>query len=195
MVEKSIPESIEIAYFAVRETSDGAGFIGAILVTNERGIPIEFRCTHPVRPSATQKALYGDNLEPFIYFELCGKPLMSSISSRPVACLVESRRTLGLREFVSIPVLHVEALSEMLTPDDDTMEPTAGTSGRRTVRLDSMSDDFDPVVVHAFQGFETDNDAVNASLEQVFKHVDLIEPFERIDLALQVLSARDERFK
>ena len=55
-----------VAFLSVHSTKDGEGYLGGLLVTDETGIPKEFRCTHPVRPSATQKALYGANLKPHV---------------------------------------------------------------------------------------------------------------------------------
>ena len=46
-----------IVYFAMRSTLDGEGHIGAALVVDTKGIPLEFRCSVPVRPSAVQTAL------------------------------------------------------------------------------------------------------------------------------------------
>ena len=52
-----------VAFLAVHTTPDDEGYLGGILVTDEAGIPKEFRCTHPIRPTATQKALYRANLK------------------------------------------------------------------------------------------------------------------------------------
>jgi hypothetical protein len=78
----------DIAFFVVRQTLDVQGHIGAVLVVDSQGIPIEFNCTHPVRPTTVQKALYGNNLDTFIAFELCGGPLLNGLKSSPGACLV-----------------------------------------------------------------------------------------------------------
>ena len=47
-----------IDFLSVESTSDNAGLIRAILVTDERGYPLEFRCTTPVRPSKTTTILW-----------------------------------------------------------------------------------------------------------------------------------------
>ena len=70
-----------LAFFAVRRTLDDIGYVGAVLVTDSQGIPKEFRCTHPIKPSTVQKALFGGNLEPHIDIDLCGKPLMEALTN------------------------------------------------------------------------------------------------------------------
>lgn len=180
-----------LAYFAVRSTQDEEGYIGAILVVDNHGIPKEFRCTHPVRPTLVQKALYGNNLERHIGFELCGKPLLGELTSHPVACLVESPRMLGLRESVPLPVIHVQRLGETLGVSSQ----TEGDSGDLVERLHSEANDFQPLAIHCYTGFENDIVETLSALRHVFQYVDLIEPFERLTTAVTVLGERDERFR
>lgn len=184
--------NVEIGYFTVRRTSDETGYIGAILVIDASGIPKEFRCTHPVKPSAPQRALYGNNLEPYIFFELCGRPLVNAISSHPSAMIVESREFLSLREYVNIPVIQFEKLGEIFVVGAD-------IEGKQTAyhqsRLDSVGGGFDPLGVDTMQGFESDYESTKAPLEIIYERVDLFEPFERITTALRVLAERDERFR
>ena len=65
-----------IGFLALYETSPRDGYLGAILITDLQGVPQEFRCTHPVKPTALQKPLYGNTLEPYIAVDLCGIPLI-----------------------------------------------------------------------------------------------------------------------
>ena len=186
-----------IAFFAVPQTGDDQGYIGAVLVTDERGIPKEFRCTHPVRSTVVQKALYGHNLESHMSFQLCGKPLLGALTSHPVACLVESRGMVVLRESVSVPVLYVQRLGEVLAVDSNQpgQESGSGPVSNRTLRLDSRLGGFQPLAVYCYPGQENDIELTRTALEQVFQYVDLLEPFERITTALVALAERDERFR
>lgn len=184
-------KEVTLAYFTVRRTQDQEGYIGAILVIDNHGIPKEFRCTHPIRPTVVQKALYGNNLESQISFELCGKPLIGELTSDPVACLVDSTRMLGLREAVALPVIHVQRLGEVL----DVSAESEGGAGGRTERLDSGAIDFQPLAVNCYAGFETDFEDTLPVLREIFQYVDLMEPFERVATAVTVLGERDERFR
>ena len=187
----------EIAFFVVRQTSDLQGYIGAVLVTDSRGIPIEFNCTHPVRPTTVQKALYGKNLDTFVSFELCGGPLLNALKSTPGSCLVESSEMVGLRDVVSLPVVYVQRLGDVLTAqsDDPASERGAGAPNSQINRLDSRHGGFQPIAVHSHHGYESDVEEARPLLEHVFQNVDLLEPFERITSALVTLSERDERFR
>lgn len=73
-----------IGFLTVEPTSDNTGLIGAVLITDERGYPLEFRCTTPVRPTAIQRTLYGALLKPYVSVELCGRRLLAEIQRKPM---------------------------------------------------------------------------------------------------------------
>src|SRR3990170_6152507 len=86
-----------LGFLALQETSSHDGYLGAILITDLQGVPQEFRCTHPVKPTTIQKPLYGDTLEPYIGVKLCGIPLVESIQNQPALIIVEKEFLLDVR--------------------------------------------------------------------------------------------------
>lgn len=46
-----------LGFLSLYETLSHDGYLESILVTDHQGIPQEFRCTHPVRPTNIQKPL------------------------------------------------------------------------------------------------------------------------------------------
>jgi hypothetical protein len=83
------------------------GFLSAVLVTCTQGIPEEFRCTHPLKPTLIQKPLYGDALEPYIGVNLCGVHLFKSIQNSPDLFVVDNDHLLGIRKSNFCPVVSV----------------------------------------------------------------------------------------
>jgi hypothetical protein len=79
-------------------------FLGGLLVTNHLGRPLEFQCTTPVKPNATQKILYGPTLKPFILTELIGRTLFERAEVKPDVILVTDPDLLGLRELIDRPI-------------------------------------------------------------------------------------------
>ena len=175
-----------IAYFSVHDTSDGEGYIGAMIVIDEKGVPQEFRCTVPVRPTDPHKALYGSTLQPHIFNELIGSPLMAALSTRPKCYIVDDKMLLELREYTDTPVVHFEDYGESLSPDSESTNQH---------RLDSSIGGFQPITAITHRDYATDYEAVREQLEDLFNRIDLSEPFERIKTAIKVLSGRDERFR
>ena len=211
--------SPNIAYFAMRRTIDSEGHIGAALVVDGKGIPTEFRCTVPVRPTAVQTALYGASIRDFIALELCGHQLLQVLTTSPAFCLVESEPELNLQTYISIPVFHVRRVISPGRSDIGEGDRRRGSQYRQTlqsrqpggasvvpndehdeetpegyIRLDSPAN-FAPTLVNCCPGWERSLQDFLPDLQLFFSTIDLIEPFERITAGCRLLSQQDERFK
>lgn len=182
----TIHGNVLMAYFAVHRTQDNEGYIGGILVIDDRGVPQEFRCTLPIRPTTTQKALYGDTLEAYMFNELIGSPLMKSLVTRPECCIVDSVTTLELREYVEMPVIHLEKYGEALS---------ANAGSANSHRIESEIGGFQTITAKSHSGHQADYESVREAFAQMSNRIDLLEPFQRITTAFNVLTERDNRFK
>jgi len=85
------------------------GYVGGLLVTTHNGRPLEFQCTVPVKPNATQEILYGPTLEPFILGELIGGTLLDKAGIKPHLILTDRLQILELRNHTQSPVAYVSA--------------------------------------------------------------------------------------
>ena len=186
---------LNVAYFAMRKTLDNDGHIGAALVVDDRGVPQEFRCTHPVRPSTTQKALYGASIQSYITFDLCGQPLIESLSSKPFVCLVETEDELVLQEYVSMPVVYAQRLGDLHQAFESDENGSAVDPALKRRRRLERPRDFDPISVQCHSGNESRIDDLLPRLQEVFRLIDVLEPFERISVAVKTLGQRDKRFQ
>jgi len=101
-------------FWGLYETLAKDGYLGAILITDLRGIPQEFRCTHPVKPTTVQKPLYGTTLEPYIGVNLCGIPLIESIQNKPSLIMVNNEFLLDVRSKSNCPVIFVRRAGEAI---------------------------------------------------------------------------------
>ncbi len=82
MTTERAPEDITIAFLGIFGSDSSKDLRGAVMVTNGRGFPLEFRVSTPVRPTAVQTALYGKSLEPYVATELLGSRLVSEIKHK-----------------------------------------------------------------------------------------------------------------
>jgi len=108
-----------IAFLGYRKFDDGEAYRGAILVTDEWGKPLEFRCTAPVRPTQLQRTLYGKSLLPHILAELIGAPLVSSVREKPQIILIADESYFDVRHKVSTPVIRVARTGGAKAKQDD----------------------------------------------------------------------------
>lgn len=178
-----------VGFMSLKDTSAGDGYIGAALVTDLRGVPQEFRCTHPVKPTVVQKSLYGTALEPYIGVELCGKPLFALLQNKPSILIVESEILLELRSAVSCPVVLVRKAGEAIE--------VSASGGKRSplIRIESTSGKYQPLVITTHPAYADDFSSTRAIVEEAFASFDLMEPFGRISKALEMLAKQDQRFQ
>src|SRR3990170_575214 len=85
-----------LGFMVLERTAKEDGYVAALMVTDNRGYPLEFRATTPVRPSLVQRTLYGKSLEHYVGVELCGKTLVQQSSRKPKTILVPERQLLDI---------------------------------------------------------------------------------------------------
>ena len=81
--ERNVSRPGKVALLGYLEFDNSASYRGAILVTDDWGKPLEFRCTPPVKPTAVQRTLYGSTLTPHLLVALIAKPLMDALNEEP----------------------------------------------------------------------------------------------------------------
>lgn len=133
---------------------------GGILTTDFETRPIEFHITSSVKPSRTQRVLYGKTLNDYIYAELIGAPLVKGVKDSLDVVLVANEHLLQVRRFITIPLLHISA--------------------------DGPTNDHGPrnIVFREAEEFGADRGFVESILNTIAQKRDLIEPFERLKIAL-----------
>ena len=83
------------------------GYLGAYLVTNSWGRPLEFRLTTAVNPSKVQQILYGATLETHVVAELIGKALIEKSALPAHVILVDHQAALELQAGPDVMVAFV----------------------------------------------------------------------------------------
>lgn len=180
-------DSHQLAFMSLYETEAKDGYLGAILITDSLGIPQEFRCTHPVKPTAVQKSLYGDTLLPHICVNLCGIPLLKAIQSKPSLILLRDELFLGITSASPCPVVVIRRAGTAID-----VRSAGDNSSLKKTRLESPVERFQPIVI---EGRSDDSDVAKHILEGVFTRWDPLEPFDRINSAIQLLSKYDKKFQ
>ena len=84
--------NLKIGYALTTSTKDG--FIGAILVSDEKGFPLEFQYTDPIVPTKLQKVLYGASLEKYLKVDVILDNLLSVLSNKLDLIIVQDEQML-----------------------------------------------------------------------------------------------------
>lgn len=181
-----------IGFLGLYETLSQDGYIGSILITDHQGRPQEFRCTYQIKPTTIQKPLYGETLEPHIGVNLCGIPLIKSIQSEPSLIVVNKEFLIDIREESPCPVIFIRRAGEAI----DIKESNSSDITLRRERIDCSTGRFQPIIIKLHTNYYDDDiNNTRKTLEKVFTHLDPIEPFERIEKAIEILSKQDKRFQ
>jgi hypothetical protein len=118
-VENTPFQKIGFLELCPTDTAD-TGFVGALLVTDQQGVPLEFKCTESIKPNPTQRILYGEKMKPHILTKLCGAPLLNLVTNKPTILFVSQSAFLDIRNEIDIPVLFIER-----TTNADPIDPNS----------------------------------------------------------------------
>jgi hypothetical protein len=163
-------------------TEDGSGQVGAAMVTNDRGYPLEFRVSTAVRPSAVQRALYGHSLDSYVESELVGKVLIAELKRRPLVLLVNR---LGLLEApLEVPVVFIAHSDRFVRTEGD---------GFRYRRIDGGTDPSRSWALLS-SASEASLAAAGEVVARAAQRFDPVEAFDRMSTAIGVLAESDQRY-
>lgn len=166
-----------IGYFLCREKD--SSFSGGVLVTDHRGIPVDFKYTDPIIPNRYQKNLFGKILEPYLRKQVIGKNLIDRLESKPALILVSQDSLSDMQEEFNFPVLYIEESSKKLDAKEDLH--TDGDGGI-FIKNHFLNASYSVVSTGEFIKRGAD--------ELVFfaRHMELLEPFERLKITLDDLA-------
>lgn len=82
------PVSVNLAYLSVANPAPNV-YIGGLMVTDRRGLPLEFRYTDPIQPTKIQQVLYGQVLHNYIKREVILETLLRNLELSFKCLLVE----------------------------------------------------------------------------------------------------------
>ncbi len=124
--------ALRLGFFSVCPHVDG-GFIGGYLILNGVGRPLEFHCTTPVKPTRTQEILYGATLKPYLFGEQIAPVLVAKAKTQVHAVFVSQWESLTLASQISEPVAFV-------CPEGETPFPEAPNGDSDVPRLNGRWD-------------------------------------------------------
>ncbi len=191
------PGDLKLAYLMVSSPVPNV-YIGGLMVTDTRGLPLEFRYTEPIQPSKIQQVLYGQVLSAYIKREVVLETLLKNIESKFKCLLVEDEQMLDYSTKGHAIVRLVATKSAPLGPVGKTQDMAPGelllqvNPEGSPVRVylgkakAPVTPD-DPVLSNPV-GANTDSGTdLIAMLLEAGKTMDVTEPLRRIEKALEII--------
>jgi hypothetical protein len=201
-----------IAYLDLEQFEDAKAVRGGVIVVDPTTEPLEFRCTDAVRPTTLQRLLWGKRLDGHLAANLLGTPLIKSLSQKFSIIAVKNPDFLELRRTIELPVvlltrdsaIEFESPGPAPAPTGKT-EAVAGAAQERpretasggvaeTV-LSNTPGRYEPIVLRCHPLHKDDLETVRLLLAPVFATHDVMEPFERVSAALQMVHQEQQKGK
>lgn len=204
------PEDIKLGYLMITSPVPNV-YIGGAMITDGRGLPVEFRYTDPIQPTKIQQILYGQVLSRYIKREVILETLLKNIESKFKYLLVEDEHLLSypskgftmlrVSETKSAPLGGVGKLQE-ISPTEILLQASKDGSPLRIYLEESTSTatptppTTSPSTPNepASSATTTSSSGSSASPRGSFDaliaaghHMDVYEPMKRIEKALEII--------
>ncbi len=182
-----------IGFLQVSEIAPDS-YLGAILVTKLNSVPVEFRVTLPVKPTSIQKSLYGESMVPYIGTELCGTQLLEAITHNPEVVFVSPKYMLGVRPNSAAPIIYVFEADQSHKTKVGEMDQVATDQNAPVKSWQLSGSNNQPITLSTAFNFAEDYEITKDLIAELALKFDLLEPFTRINRAIDVLAEQDQRF-
>lgn len=147
--------------------SEGITTIGALLVTNHWGRPLEFHVTQPIQPTKLQQILYGPTLKLYLCSDLLARALLEKVENPLSLVVTDIPEALHCCTHAQAPVVCLSA-----GPSEETIANTALVWQQHNYRLYTVRNDTESL------------NEIREVLQQL-QEFDLSEPFDRIREAIR----------
>jgi hypothetical protein len=176
-------EQIKLAY-AVSYSSGISGYIGAVLITDYKGFPLEFRYTDPIVPTKIQQVLYGKGLDKYIKIDVVMDSLIKVLSNKVDMILVNDEDLLDFHSEDTAIVRISATKSTPLSNAGDLAEV------KKSEYLLQVSHSNNPLRLQFSRSFNCEGekfDSIISTLTEAGSFIDIDEPLDRVFKTIELI--------
>lgn len=166
--------------YLVVHTNEGGTYIGGLMVTDDHGLPLDFRYTDPITPTRLQRALYGGALDRYLRADVVAATLLKAVGEQPTMLVVDDERMLGT---FTGPCPTAALTGTNLPPLGDRGQSRPEQNGTVLVQL---VDGSSPVRLSVDDA--SHSGAITSALVTLGERMDPLEPAERVRAALELIA-------
>lgn len=162
---------------------ENQAYLGGVMITNDHGIPLDFKYTDPVVPTKIQRIIYGTVLEQYIRNHVIIGALAKEITNQPSFYIVPHHQLFEIEEASSLMLISLQR----------TQFASLGEKGavNRIKENECLLQGWNhahPLRILFGASLPADQqEQVVKELIFLSKHMDLVEPLERLEKALKSL--------
>lgn len=180
-------QQIQLAYCAAF-TAGNKGYLGAALVTDYKGFPLEFRYTDPIVPTKIQQVLYGKGLEKYIKIDVITDNLLKVLSHDVSLVIVQDE-----------DLLEFKGANKLIIRLSSTKSPPLSAPGdiqnlKKCEYLLQTSHSANPIRVQFPSDFNCESEEysmVMKILAETGSFIDVDEPLSRVYKTVDLICAQD----
>ncbi len=185
--EKQLTNAVrrQVGYFC--HLRIGEKHLGGILITNQIGIPLEFKYTEPLTAGKLHKILYGPVLDKYIHETVLRDRLAREVRTEPEYFIAPYEE----REFLSsIAGKEMMAVQRINASMGEVSGPFTRVRDREVI----VELDEGPVLRLAFStSDDSQQHEMVTWLREVGRTMDILEPLDRVATALRSLCGEEKR--
>jgi len=167
---------------------ESGSYLGGVMITNDRGFPIDFKYTDPVTPTKVQHIIYGPVLEQYIRNHVIIGALTKDVSNAPTFYTVSQHQLFDMAESNELPLI---SLQRTQVPSL-TEKGMVNRSKENECLLQGWTDTHPTRIL--FSPMPAENqEIILKDLVYLSKHMDLVEPLERLEKAVLYLCSEKNR--
>ncbi len=173
-------ENLKIGYFSSMQI--GEQFIGGIMITDSRSIPLEFKYSEPIKPTKIHKIIFGKVLEKYINEEVIRKNLLKDIKSHVSVFFISDPKLLNTENMGNTPLIVLQ----------NTSLPGLEKAGdiqrvkEKEFLVQPITSKTPLKLIFASAEVDIQEKTMNI-IKSLIRKVDIFEPFVRVETALKSL--------
>jgi len=176
-------ENTKLAY-GITLSSSSKGHLGAILITDYKGFPLEFRYTDPIVPTKIQQVLYGEGLEKYLKIDVITDSLVKALNEDISILLVQDE---DLLEYKGQDVLILRLTRTQSAPFSN---PGDCEKIKKNEVLLQTAHAKAPVRLLFKNGFECEGEQFDRVIDKLIRageFMDVDEPLSRVQKTLELV--------
>lgn len=188
------PADLKLGYLLVSNPVPNV-YIGGLMITDARGLPVEFRYTEPIQPTKIQQVLYGQVLSAYIKREVILETLLKNVENSFNCLLVEDEHFLDYSakgySLVRISATKTSPLGEVgkrqeIAPGETLLQVTPESN---PVRINLPIVEKKKGSSDTPEALANENSDVISLLLEVGQWMEITEPLKRVERALEIICA------
>ncbi|WP_198001826.1 hypothetical protein [Sulfurihydrogenibium sp. YO3AOP1] len=147
------------------------------LIVDERTKPVEFRITSKVEVNDLQKILYGETFKEGVIIDKVLLELLNSLESDFTAIFILDKNLLSIRKDLKKPVFLFEKHDEFRPKE------------KYAIKIQNLTGKFPALNLKFFPEDENIANQIGRVLNDIYKNIDILEPFSRIIKAIEYIES------